>query len=191
MKKVYESTGNIHIPELKCSAHKGTRMIVDGDSFTMNGLTVPLPQDFQILLKYNLVHELSEKEIELPEKIEEPAVSRSTERQKMKVEIAEDNKVQIKSTKPEKKEMADEDENEEKSSQNTIRGMSVITDESIPIQKTLIKKTEDDDHDSAIVGKIQARPTPKPKKSNISDEEKKAAAEKLKSERVMKSKKSK
>lgn len=189
MKKVYESTGNIHIPELKCSAQKGTRMIVDDEerTFTMNGVTVPLMQDFQILLKYNLVRELSKEEIETPEKVIDQPISRLSERKKMKVEIAEDNKVEIKTAR--KHDEATVEETNEENDEPMIRGMKVITDDSIPIAKSLEKASEEI-VESSIGKNEKPRPTPKPKKTSLSDDEKKKVAEKLKAERVKKSKES-
>lgn len=183
MKKVYESTGNVHIPELKCAAPKGARVTVYDDMFTLNGVTIPVPYNFQLLLKHGLFKELTEEEAEAPEVIEEPKVLQRAERQKMKVEYAEENKIPIvvAAKTPKEDEVVQEAEVKSVDDKNMIRGMKVFQDESMPITKPLVRTSEK--ADEKVEAKAEA---PVKAKQKPVDPKRAEAAAKLREERIKK-----
>ena len=185
MKKVYESTGNVHIPELKCAASKGTRVTVCDDMFTLNGVTIPVPYNFQLLLKHGLFKELTEEEAEAPEVIEEPKVLQHAERQKMKVEYAEENKIPIvvAAKTPKEDEAVQESEVKSTDDKNIIRGMKVVQDESMPITKPLTRTSDKTDEKVETKAEAYVKTKQKPV-----DPKKAEAAAKLREERINKAK---
>ena len=186
MKKVYEATGNIHIPELKCSANKGTRVEICDEMFTMNGTTIPTPYNFQLLLKHGLFKELSEKEAETPEVVEVPQTVKHEERQKMRIEYADENKIPIVAIGSMKNEDDQIQESDIKliDEKGSVRGMKVIEDESVPFVGNFGGSS---DEKKATASNLEVRPNQKQKSANEEDMKKKdEAAAKIREERIKK-----
>lgn len=148
MSKIYEATANVHIPELKCSYQKGTRFVVNENSFEVNEQKAEISGDFMLLVRHGLLKELSEEESKRPEQIAEQKIRKSAERKKMPVtmdtststelpkKVAKDPGIPFKGTEISESET-------DKSSQageNTVRGMQVINVDATPIENRTAKK---------------------------------------------------
>lgn len=189
MREVYETTGNVHFPELKCQLPKGTRMYAEDGKVTVNERTVDQTENFQIMVRYNLVRKLTEEEEQLPEKVEAPKVLVREERKKMRIEQEEDNIVPIVgrfSSESGKgggvlEHEADEELKEEVEGEGTVRGMKVIYEDSTPIVKPLPKSNGDQ---APVKSKAEVRPASKAPKSGKTEEQKKAEAAALKAKRL-------
>lgn len=195
MREVYETTGNVHFPELKCQLPKGTRMIVEDGKMTVNERTVDITENFQIMVRYNLVRKLTEEEEQQPEQIEAPKVIAREERKKMRVEQEEDNIVPITRRFSNEKDEGEgvvvhkEDDElkkeiESENSLGTVRGMKVIQEDSTPI--AVVKSLPKDSSKDVTTKKPPVRPTPKSQKSEKTEDQKKAEAAALKAKRLQK-----
>lgn len=148
MGKIYEATANVHIPELKCSYQKGTRFVVNENSFEVNEQKAEISGDFMLLVRHGLLKELSEEESKRPEQIAEQKIRKSAERKKMPVtmdtststelpkKVTKDPGIPFKGT--EISESATDKSSQ--AGENTVRGMQVINVDATPIENRTAKK---------------------------------------------------
>lgn len=170
MATIYEAKTNVHIPALKCSYQKGTRFTLDNDKIVIGDNEFPVCNEFKILIKCGSIKELTEKEASKPEKVSTPNVIKVPERQKMKVEMAENlTKPLTSETQEEEKEIV-ESFNTDQEDTKTIRGMKVVNENTSKI-KTETEKTPKKEIDPEQTAKIEAT-----KKARIAAAEKARAA---------------
>lgn len=146
MSKTYETRANVHVPALKCSYPAGTRFTVNGETVSIGDQEFEMTNEFKLLIRHGIIRELTIKESKTPENIPEPKTLKAPERKKMPV-VMEDKTVTPLVTHLSKKAKESEDERiiEESNKADegkTVRGMKVLSENSMPIKKLSSEKEE-------------------------------------------------
>ena len=146
MSKTYETRANVHVPALKCSYPAGTRFVVKGEIVTIGDQEFEITNEFKLLIRHGIIRELTAEESKSPENVSEPKTMKAPERKKMPV-VMEDKTIIPLTTHLSKKTKESEDERIIKESNNadegkTVRGMKVLSENSIPIKKLSSEKEE-------------------------------------------------
>ena len=140
MSKTYETRANVHVPALKCSYPAGTRFTVNGEIVYIGDQEFEMTNEFKLLIRHGIIRELTAKESKIPENVAEPKTLKAPERKKMPV-LMEDKTITPLETHLTKKAKESEDEriineNNEGDEGKTVRGMKVLSENSMPIKKT-------------------------------------------------------
>lgn len=135
MSTTYEAVANVHIPALKCSYQKGSRFVIDEqNNITVGDNVFTMNNTIKILIKHGILKALSEEEAKTPEKIAELNVIKTPERQKMRVEMAQDlSKPITSSNQMEEKRVIESVDNPDG---KTVRGMDVVFNNGSPIKNS-------------------------------------------------------
>ena len=146
MSKTYETRANVHVPALKCSYPAGTRFVVKGEIVTIGDQEFEITNEFKLLIRHGIIRELTSEESKSPENVSEPKTLKAPERKKMPV-VMEDKTIIPLETHLSKKAKESEDERIIKESNEadegkTVRGMKVLSENSMPIKKLSSKKEE-------------------------------------------------
>lgn len=146
MSKTYETRANVHVPALKCSYPAGTRFVVKGEIVTIGDQEFEITNEFKLLIRHGIIRELTAEESKSPENVSEPKTLKAPERKKMPV-VMEDKTIIPLETHLSKKAKESEDERIIKESNEadegkTVRGMKVLSENSMPIKKLSSKKEE-------------------------------------------------
>ena len=146
MSKTYETRANVHVPALKCSYPAGTRFVVKGELVTIGDQEFEITNEFKLLIRHGIIRELTAEESKSPENVSEPKTLKAPERKKMPV-VMEDKTIIPLETHLSKKAKESEDERIIKESNEadegkTVRGMKVLSENSIPIKKLSSEKEE-------------------------------------------------
>lgn len=146
MSKTYETRANVHVPALKCSYPAGTRFVVKGEIVTIGDQEFEITNEFKLLIRHGIIRELTAEESKSPENVSEPKTLKTPERKKMPV-VMEDKTIIPLETHLSKKAKESEDERIIKESNEadegkTVRGMKVLSENSMPIKKLSSKKEE-------------------------------------------------
>ena len=146
MSKTYETRANVHVPALKCSYPAGTRFVVKGEIVAIGDQEFEITNEFKLLIRHGIIRELTAEESKSPENVSEPKTLKAPERKKMPV-VMEDKTIIPLETHLSKKAKESEDERIIKESNEadegkTVRGMKVLSENSMPIKKLSSKKEE-------------------------------------------------
>ena len=139
MSKTYETRANVHVPALKCSYPAGTRFIVKGETVTIGDQEFEITNEFKLLIRHGIIRELTAEESKSPENVSEPKTMKTPERKKMPVQMEDKTITPLKTHLSKKfKESEDEriiKESNESDEGKTVRGMKVLSENSMPIKK--------------------------------------------------------
>lgn len=129
--EIYEATQNIHVPSMRCSFARGTRITVfDGARMEALGKSSPLSPDFNVLVRHGYIRKLDEEEAAKPETIEVQKVRHFAPRSKMTVEVKEDYERKISEIRSVDESIVAEDNGVpaegEAEEGKTLRGMKVV-----------------------------------------------------------------
>lgn len=146
MSKTYETRANVHVPALKCSYPAGTRFVVKGEIVTIGDQEFEITSEFKLLIRHGIIRELTAEESKSPENVSEPKTLKAPERKKMPV-VMEDKTIIPLETHLSKKAKESEDERIIKESNEadegkTVRGMKVLSENSMPIKKLSSEESE-------------------------------------------------
>ena len=161
MSKTYETRANVHVPALKCSYPAGTRFVVKGEIVTIGDQEFEITSEFKLLIRHGIIRELTAEESKSPENVSEPKTLKAPERKKMPV-VMEDKTIIPLETHLSKKAKESEDERIIKESNEadegkTVRGMKVLSENSIPIKKLSSKKELTEEQKADIEARKNAR----------------------------------